>query len=164
MIVRAFQCCLPAIQRITRACPSVVPGLWVPQPAGKAWLTQILSQVEPLVKMDAEFSGPAWVFGTRTYQPLSDGSFLVVYNDPKVQDLALVAWRSSLAAWPCWTKPRVPDACDQNAAALTNNYSVGPLERNILAIIGRPHSCHTCKSIVPLYTFTHEAMGSFRLI
>ena len=44
-----------------------------------------LPQIEPLVKMDAEFSGPGWVFGTRTYQALSDGSFLAIYNDPKVR-------------------------------------------------------------------------------
>jgi len=35
--------------------------------------------------MDAEFSGPAWMFGTRSYQALSDGSFLAIYNDPKAR-------------------------------------------------------------------------------
>ena len=42
-------------------------------------------QVEALVKMDAEFAGPAWMFGTRSYQALSDGSFLAIYNDPKAR-------------------------------------------------------------------------------
>ena len=36
------------------------------------------------MEMKAEFSGPGWMFGTRTYQALSDGSFLAIYNDPKV--------------------------------------------------------------------------------
>ena len=35
--------------------------------------------------MDAEFGGPAWMFGSRTYQALSDGSFLAIYNDPKAR-------------------------------------------------------------------------------
>lgn len=43
-------------------------------------------QVEALVNMDAEFSGPGWMFGTRTYQALSDGSFLAIYNDPKARN------------------------------------------------------------------------------
>ena len=42
-------------------------------------------QVEALVEMDAEFSGPAWMFGGRTYQALSDGGFLAIYNDPKAR-------------------------------------------------------------------------------
>ena len=43
------------------------------------------AQVKPLISLDAEFAGPAWVFGSRSYQALPGGGFLVVYNDPKAR-------------------------------------------------------------------------------
>ncbi|KAL3136838.1 hypothetical protein ABBQ38_005546 [Trebouxia sp. C0009 RCD-2024] len=39
-------------------------------------------QAEAVVTREAEFAGPAWMFGSRSYQVLPDGRLLVLYSDP----------------------------------------------------------------------------------
>jgi dipeptidyl aminopeptidase/acylaminoacyl peptidase len=40
-------------------------------------------EVRPVLKLDAEFAGPAWMFGSRSYQHLPDGAILAVYSAPE---------------------------------------------------------------------------------
>ncbi|KAL3158064.1 hypothetical protein ABBQ32_011673 [Trebouxia sp. C0010 RCD-2024] len=39
-------------------------------------------QAEAVVTREAEFAGPAWMFGSRSYQVLPDARLLVLYSDP----------------------------------------------------------------------------------
>ena len=45
--------------------------------------TSTLLQVKAVVEREAEFAGPAWMFGNRSFQLLPDGRLLAKYSDPK---------------------------------------------------------------------------------
>ncbi|DBB15202.1 TPA: hypothetical protein ACH3X3_004206 [Trebouxia sp. C0006] len=43
---------------------------------------EVNGKAEAVVTREAEFAGPAWMFGSRSYQVLPDGRLLVEYSDP----------------------------------------------------------------------------------
>lgn len=40
-------------------------------------------EVKPVLNLEAEFAGPAWMFGGRSHQPLPGGAILAVYSAPE---------------------------------------------------------------------------------
>ncbi|KAK9833647.1 hypothetical protein WJX74_001712 [Apatococcus lobatus] len=46
------------------------------------WRETSPGHIQPVIKKDAEFGYPPWIFGYHTYAELPDGRLLAVYNDP----------------------------------------------------------------------------------
>ena len=72
--------------------------------------------IDPILEMDADFGEPAWVFGRRTYDFLSDGRILAAWWEDGIQQLGVIDQAGGLK--------RLPDELSVHGGIVTDGDSV----------------------------------------